>query len=948
MTTPYKKALSPDRPNEKQLSKAISPPPCQRCIPIYPLRYGIADKALDKNILPTLATGGYPALTSGKAYGLRVLRPGTYVYLFYFENGRMWTQHYQVTEDVRFARIWWGRLDENDAAPGRQTRPDTASAKPFLLAPERQTAETVYLMVSETLLTHRTLWDIEINKDGLRNTLAIRIKPADGAEQKHAFNATLLGSVTPELVSPAVYGTPRYYGWSEIRFSAATPDYNNILGNMYTELRPRMDVIPLAVVLQDPIGIASELHYLCADSVKTRDNWQLNNKHKLQSAALIDGYFKSVETSSNAATADAAQALRRQRELVNLKGARAFRPSYEKSLASFNEQVAVTGADVVSWAKLLGKSQYLGQALNLFDLSCITNALDYERVVLNCFGALVHTDAGLKELERLIGANPSDSPFWKSLAAGDEYLLDRISAPLTIAKNVFSAVDKYVEQYAGTVTTQALAGLIQHYVATAPEAKAKVQIERLRHVSERRFGITLGYRLITVADYLRYSMELQGYLTLGEDAYARWNLQTLPEPGGIHGTTRVSGVERIEIWEWETVDSADVGSPSKQMPLTENPLLRNLKKMKDSALASAEQIRGPVGIGFTGVGGVIAVWGLRGALLAFNKESNLTTFTASFGASLAVISSGIEVGALVTSIIIKRGRDAYAAQIIKDWGFKWGTTTAGSAAAGILALADGMRAINAYNDSNPEQARMYLAAALSGGVVSVATLMGPTTVSLGPISITPLGWLVIAAVGVGSTVWFTLKADDTAHSPIDLWLKHSAWGVNARRFTLNQELEAWHSLHYRPRISAKWEASGGGMLSRFFSNAGTLRLRCTLPNTGAHEHLDSKLQVALRGKKLHPIDSTNIQTQGSFMMNLDENYFITSLTNNQGVERGWAIAMHEDAHVSLEYLYQPDRKSMPEVALLQQGAPKPLVFTSGGLFSNPIDMDQVAPVAVPQ
>jgi hypothetical protein len=282
------------------------------------------------------------------------------------------------------------------------------------------------------------------------------------------------------------------------------------------------------------------------------------------------------------------------------------------------------------------------------------------------------------------------------------------------------------------------------------------------------------------------------------------------------------------------------------------------------------------------------------------------------------------------------------------WGFKWGTTVAGSIGAGLFAIGDGIRAINAVGDSNPQQARLYLGSALSGGVVAVATLMGGTTVSLGPISITPLGWLVIAAVGIGATVWFTVKAGEAGHSPIDTWLKHSAWGVNVRRYDLNQELEAWYALHFRPRLTPKWEASGETMFSRFFSNAGTLRLRCTLPNTSANEHFDSKLRVTLRGKTLPPIDPQVLKSQGSFMLNLDENCFISPLTNNQGVERGWAIAMHEDAAVELEYLYQPDRLSMPEVALLQQGAPRPLVFTSGSLFSDPIDMDKVTPVEAPK
>lgn len=63
MTTPHKNALGPNRPNEKQLAAAISPLPCERCVPVYPMRYGIADRALDKSIFPTLSTEGYPALT---------------------------------------------------------------------------------------------------------------------------------------------------------------------------------------------------------------------------------------------------------------------------------------------------------------------------------------------------------------------------------------------------------------------------------------------------------------------------------------------------------------------------------------------------------------------------------------------------------------------------------------------------------------------------------------------------------------------------------------------------------------------------------------------------------------------------------------------------------------------------------------------------------------------
>ena len=110
MSQPYEKALGPDRPNEEQLGKAISPPPFQRCVPIYPLRYGGAECSWDKDLFPRLGTDGYPELAAGKAYGLRVLQPG---------------------------------------------------ANPYLTAPGGKTADVVYLLSSETMLTHARLLSIE-------------------------------------------------------------------------------------------------------------------------------------------------------------------------------------------------------------------------------------------------------------------------------------------------------------------------------------------------------------------------------------------------------------------------------------------------------------------------------------------------------------------------------------------------------------------------------------------------------------------------------------------------------------------------------------------------------------------------------------------------------------------------------------------------------------------
>jgi len=67
-----------------------------------------------------------------------------------------------------------------------------------------------------------------------------------------------------------------------------------------------------------------------------------------------------------------------------------------------------------------------------------------------------------------------------------------------------------------------------------------------------------------------------------------------------------------------------------------------------------------------------------------------------------------------------------------------------------------------------------------------------------------------------------------------------------------------------------------------------------------------------------------------------------------GSECGWAIQMHENTQVALEYLYLPGPIQQPGLALDQPGAPAPLVFSSGGLFTAPIDTAKLEPVGAPK
>lgn len=942
MTTTYKIALGPDRPNEKQLGKAISAPPCHRCIPVYPLRYGIADRALDKDVFPTLDTKGYPALASGKAYGLRVLRPGTYVYLCYFENGRMWTQHYQVTEDVRFARIWWSRADETDATPGRHARPDTVGAKSFLSAPDSKTAESVYLMVSETLLTHRALWDIETNKDGLRDALAVKIKPAGGDKQKHVFSAALLGNAAPELVPPAVYGTPMHYGWSEIRFSATAPNHNNILGNMYIELRPSMDVTPLAVALPDPIGIASELHYLVTDAVAIKTKYAGRNAHKLQSGTLIANYFEAM-TKQTASSPELSKILAKQRGLVNYAGAISFPDTYSKKIKEFEKAIATAVNDCIAWVRLIDQEKLLGKALSCFDLRVIHNARDYENAVFQCVGGLVHTKDGAQVLGDLIAKPADKSPYWLALANGSEILLARLqSSTGYIAKNMFEVMDKFMEEHVITPATNALIGLLQ----VLPQAKqADVLVRRLRHVMEIRANATIVVYDVSLVDLQRAAYEFQGYQTLGGERSQGWKI---PSPK----VNQADIVTRVLVYDWvkvaETTYRELDEAPADRAAL---PAPRAIHMEGNLFINMLDRLRGPGGHFFTGLGGFLALKGLSNAWTDFKKlKKSAASVGSVVGAISAVVGAGIEIGSTAIAIGAGgRGNTALATSM-RIHAAKWGVAVFGAVGAGLAAIADSIRAISAFSDSNPQQGGMLLGAALAGGALAVATWAGGSAVAatisgggaaVAVLGLTPLGWAVVAGVAVVLVIGFAFGADMAKHGPVEIWLKHSAWGVDSRHYTNREELDAVHSLYYRPRLTPEWDQSFG-------YSVGTLRISCQLPgiNDMPGDRFQTKLTLTLRGNKLTQVNGPIAYATGTSPIDYRLECLVTPL-GGIGRECGWAIQMHEDTEVALEYLYFPDPEQQPGLALLQPHAPTPLVFTSSGWFTNPIDSAKLEPVGAP-
>ncbi|KXJ66953.1 hypothetical protein AXY46_08210 [Achromobacter xylosoxidans] len=938
----YKKALGSIRPNEKRLGKAISPPPCERGVPLYPLRYGIADHAWDREVFPRLNTEGYPALTAGKAYGLRTLRPGTYVYLFHFQNGRMWTQHYQVTEDVRFARIWWSDADDDDATPGRLSRPDTVGAQTYLFAPDAKTAETVHILVSDTLLSHRTLWAIETNDGGLRDALSTQCRPAGNAYQEHIFDATLLGEAARELVSPSGHGAPRPFGWSEIQFSEKAPNHHNIQANMYLALLPRKDFTPLVVALQDPIGIASELHYRITHSVTRKTEYAGRNAHKLQSATLIRNYFEAMKKEAGR-NPDVANTITRQQNLVNYSGAMSFPGVYAKEIEAFDRTIAAAVADSVAWVRLIDPSRLLGKALRCFDRGVIHNAHDYEDAVLQCIGGLVHAKDGIQVLNDLINLPVDKSPYWLALANGSELLVARLkSSSGEIAKNLFNVMDKVLEQHQLTTASNALIGLLQ----ALPETKvAEVLVPRLRHVMEIRAGFTIVRYDVGIDDLQRAAYEFQGYQTLGEDGLRGWKMPS-PKISQADSGKRTSVYDWVKVGEttYRELDDAPTDKPALPPPtpihVKGNPFINILNRL-----------RGPGGHLFSGLGGFLALRGLADAWSELQGANDrAVTIGRLLGAASAVIGAGIEISMSITAVRAGRQGNAALALRLKTLSAKRGVAVFGALGTGLVAATDSVRAFNAFNDNNPEQGRMLVGSALAGGALTVATWAGGTATAatlnsgaaVAMLGLSPVGWVIVAGVAALLIVGFTLGADMSKHEPAEIWLKHSAWGVSGRHYDNREELDAVHSFYYRPRLTPKWHGASSFPV-------GNLRISCELPGTTdiPTDSFQTKMTFMLRGQQLSQIVGPVIHSIGTNPVDYQRECLVTPL-GSTGRECGWSILMHKDARVLFEYLYFPDPDGQPGIALQQPDAPMPMIFSSSGWFTDSIDSAKLEPVRAPK
>ncbi len=1006
MTTPHKKALSPDRPNEKQLGKAISPPSCQRCVPIYPLRYGVAERTWDKGVFPTLSAEGYPALTAGKAYGLRVLRPGTYVYLCYFQNGRMWTQHYQVTDDMRFARIWWTPADEEDAIPGRLARPETVSAKPYLSAPATKEADVVYLLTSETMLTHARLWSIENDTGGIRSRLATKVRPAGGVEQPHVFNIALLAYATPELRRPDLSGKSGYYTWSEISAPQSFPTYETVIPGAHVELAPIKDIVPLAVVLHDPIGVMSELAHLVAVAAADRQAYEIDNNHAYTSATVIKQYLQSVQKRATP------EAYAKRRDLVRfdanddadrfLGNAVPYMLSYEQTVRRKQADIDTLVKDLEGWVRTGGSTiakdwqdGWFGKALSCFDLGAKENAQDYERVVAHCVGNLTHSESGRSTYRSLLLAPPERSPVWLALAHGiPELHADFANPPplknvLDVGVAAFAPIFQLNVSYLSTQSSDVLVSQVLSQLGDTrlPEATASSIVRRLRLYAEVRVGNTIvTYRVSSAEANFQYS-QFHGERSMNTEQLRKWGI-TVKQPLRNQPAT-VLLYETVRIGDQATRISPAQPSVHNPQPfqLEGNVFKRMLDQVRQSKAYGAAQtgiVRGEYG--FTGLAAISAIMALRSSVRdiasgkvdrSFNGAANVAS---AFAAVSGVISSVyLMKGDLLQLRALAKGKSlaqarvaAFASRVLAAW--------AGAATAALAALADGLRAGHAFTtQQNAEAGRMYLASAGCGVLAAAGVFLSASGTVLAFIG--PVGWFVLAFIATVGVAYFGLQAAHAKFQPDEIWLAHSYWSVSDRTYrykSLDQEITAFHGAVYGVRAVASWETpsrSASDIVVRSIpiyglwsdsvdlkraigkEGVGILSLSVVLPGYPAlgedttllrHADVFKYTLKAKRGGQILNMVEGPIAAAPGYRFPYDTECMVIAkdLIHDGSRQLSWRITMREDTEVMLDYCYRPDIVNQSSLAFFPLR--EPLVFTRGTWLTDPIDEKLVAPVQEPK
>ncbi|WP_110686967.1 toxin VasX [Salinicola aestuarinus] len=413
----------------------------KECIPLYPLRYGLTEESCRVDGLDGVTVGDYPAGPASKTYGLRLLRPRSIVYLFYSpedsQEGQPQHHVYQVTHEATFVPL--PRHTATNAAEDQAFTeqrdfwfPMGVMATPWVPAPKHDVTDTVYLLVTDTLLTPATLADVCGRLEELSGTLLTKVVTSQLAEGQQDV-LPLAGTLDNAAYVPEMRGgagiplQPADLSWSESRPDAPLGSQAvTTLQRFFTQFNGnREDIEPLVPILHDPVGVMSELNHRLATQITALSEHCADSARKLRVKEMIErlGDIRYDEISdryqnfpidqkviddvkkyydkdiSSETVANALGDVSRRQRLANYRAddAKAFLEQYEARQQQLVTEVETAAAE--QWSDWQGLQQRYHALLELFDETDDTNFLDLRVVVANTLTGLFHDDQGQQWLQ---------------------------------------------------------------------------------------------------------------------------------------------------------------------------------------------------------------------------------------------------------------------------------------------------------------------------------------------------------------------------------------------------------------------------------------------------------------------------------------------------------------------------------------------------------------------
>lgn len=806
MSHPHRKALGPEHPSAKQVGQAISPPPCEHGIPIYPLRYGVAEAGCHAS---TGLHSPYPALSGGKQQGLRALRPGSYVYACYFKNKRLWTRQYRVNEQGWLATMWWTQQDYQGDFPGRHARIDTGREQPYLLIPQAQAKEPVWLMVSDTILSHRALCELESDA-AKRQRLMREVKPLAGT-QAHCFDATQLPLALPELS-----GT--IYPWSN-SWPQKAPG-QTIADAMRLAALPLKDLNLLAVALPDPVGMLVDLNLLVGAALHDQEPYATEAARKLRVWGMIDSlahaarqqaYDEALEkvtlggvrTATHYPDQRGNSAYASRMVFANTTAYQAFIQQHPQRLASLQKTVDMAAADLWAVFQALKPSYHL--LLDLYESQDIDSFLDRREMGACTLTGLVHHPEGESYVKACVTAQGLTG-WLADLALGHPTIgnwLDWRSTALgssgNLSDHAIERAQSLLQSIPANAASQQLSAMVGALVA------------RGKLISPSQFW-TSAYRPAfealdgQLAEAVRVPLKDAGQ-------WVRSQLGLRGSNGFRPRTIAHKGNEMLTFYQ------------AHELPQTRNAMAKAATQLRQ-----AHDLR----LGFGGLAVMLSTYNAAEAFNALGKQDGLVLANAldAGGKLLALGSSGLFMKQVYQNRLANLAREAgQGAQstALRASAEIWELRAIGVAAvaAAVFAIKDFL-SVRSDTDKGAAAAWSLVSGTISGTAASLGGLyvLGQANVRwVSKIALIETAALTVARAGSGPLGWTLLALDglytfarymhDRAASEqaLNEWIARSIWGNgrNSSYFSRTalapyasdaEELQAFYSLFLKPSIQS--------------------------------------------------------------------------------------------------------------------------------------------------